>query len=78
MADMLSLRQNQFLTQHTPKVKLSVIYKITGKIQYYVIPGCFIILNHFNKDQLICFTVQCLANSNLNARFLFWPKDYSV
>jgi len=55
-----------------------VIYKITGKIQYYVIPGGFIILNHFNKDELICFTVQCLAYSTLNARILLWSDDYSV
>lgn len=55
-----------------------MIYKITGKIQYYVIPGGFIILNHFNKDQLVCFTVQCLAHSNLNARILLWSEDYSI
>jgi hypothetical protein len=61
MADMLSLMQNQFLTQHTHKFKHSLIYKSTGKIQHYVTPDGFIILNHFNKDQLICFKVQMFS-----------------
>jgi hypothetical protein len=55
-----------------------MIYKIIGKIQYYVIPGSFIILNHFNKDQLICFIVQCLEYRNLNVWFVLWLEDYSV